>query len=173
MPPLPRQSALLLLILPACGQGGSPTGPEPLIEELPRPLTQVESGIIDAGNRFTFDLFREAVRSLPADSNAFLSPFSASMALGMAMRGAAGSTLQARQAALRVGMPLSEVNNGYRGLLNLYTSIDKTTELLVGNSVWVDQGFPVRPEFLASARDFFFAEARTLDLQTEGLAAIN
>jgi len=145
-----------------------------LIEELPRPLTQVESSIIDAGNQFTFDLFREAVRSLPPDSNAFLSPFSASMALGMAMNGAAGTTLTAMQDALRVGgMPLSDVNQGYRGLLDLYTSIDKTTDLLVANSVWVDQGFPIREEFLASARDFFSAEARTLDLQTEGLAAIN
>jgi serpin B len=70
-------------------------------------------------------------------------------------------------------MALDDVNQGYQGLLDLYTSIDPTTELLVANSVWVDEGFPVRPEFLASARDFFSAEARTLDLQTEGLAAIN
>jgi serpin B len=173
MPPVLR-SFLLLMSTAACGQASAPTDPEPLIDELPRPLTQSETGIIDAGNRFTFDLFREAVRSLPADSNAFLSPFSASMALGMAMNGAAGSTLTAMQDALRVGgMQLSDVNQGYRGLLDLYTSIDRSTELLVANSVWVDQGFPVRPEFLASARDFFSAEARTLDLQAEGLAAIN
>ena len=174
MPSLVRFSFLLMSALIACGEGGSPTGPQPLIEELPRPLTSVESSIIDAGNAFTFDLFREAVRTLPPDSNAFLSPFSASMALGMAMNGAAGSTLQAMQEALRVGgMSLVDANQGYRGLLDLYTTIDKTTELLVANSVWVDQGFPVRPEFLASARDFFSAEARTLDLQSEGLAAIN
>ena len=174
MTPMLRYPSLLMTTLAACGQGSSPTGPEPLIESLPRPLTQVETGIIDAGNQFTFDLFREAVRALPADSNAFLSPFSASMALGMAMNGAAGSTLQAMQEALRVGgMPLGDINQGYHGLLDLYTSIDRTTELLVANSVWVDQGFPVRPEFLASAREFFSAEARTLDLQTEGLVAIN
>lgn len=174
MTTLLRSSCLLMLALNACGSGDSSTGPEPLIESLPRPLTQAESGLIEAGNRFTFDLFREAVRALPPDSNAFLSPLSASMALGMAMNGAAGSTLTAMQSALRVGgTPLSDVNQGYRGLLDLYTGIDKTTELLVANSVWLDQDFPVRPEFLASARDFFSAEARTLDLQTEGLAAIN
>jgi serine protease inhibitor len=170
----PRLNAAFLLMVIACGEDESPTGPEPMLESLPRPLTQVETGIIDAGNRFTFDLFRESVRALPPDSNAFLSPFSASMALGMAMNGAAGSTLQAMQEALRIGgMSLGDANQGYRGLLDLYTSIDRTTELLVANSVWVDQGFPIRPEFLASARDYFSAEARTLDLQTEGLAAIN
>ena len=172
---MPRRPIRLIafLLLAACSEG-TPTDPAPLIDELPRPLTQSETGIIDAGNKFSFDLFRQAVRALPPDSNAFLSPFSASMALGMAMNGAAGTTLTAMQDALRVGgMPLSDVNQGYRGLLDLYTSIDKTTDLLVANSVWVDQGFPVRTEFLASARDFFSAEARTLDLQTEGLAAIN
>ena len=173
LPPF-RPAALLMLAFSACEQSSTPTDPEPLIDELPRPLTQSETGIIDAGNKFTFDLFRQAVRALPPDSNAFLSPFSASMALGMAMNGAAGPTLTAMQGALRVGgMPLSDVNQGYRGLLALYTSIDRTTDLLVANSVWVDQGFPIRAEFLASARDFFSAEARTLDLQTEGLAAIN
>lgn len=173
MPPVLR-SFLLLIATAACGQASTPTDPEPLIDELPRPLTTAESSIIDAGNRFTFDLFREAVRDLAPDANAFLSPFSASMALGMAMNGAAGSTLAAMQAALRVdGLPLGDVNRGYRGLLDLFTTIDRTTELLVANSVWVDQGFPVRPEFLASAREFFSAEARALDLQTEGLATIN
>src|SRR5262245_616239 len=123
MPPLPRWSSLLMTTVLACGQGSPPTGPEPLIEELPRHLTTAETSIIDAGNQFTFDLFREAVRSLPPDSNAFLSPFSASMALGIAMSGAAGSTLTAMQNALRVGeMQLGDVNQGYRSLLDLYTS---------------------------------------------------
>ena len=167
----PRLVAVLLMA--ACGEG-PPTGPEPLLEELPRPLTQVETSLIDAGNQFTLDLFREAVRALPPDSNAFLSPFSASMALGMAMNGAVGPTLVAMQEALRVGgLALADVNQGYRGLLDLYTSIDRTTELLVANSVWIDEGFPVNPQFLSTARDFFTAEARTLDLQTEGLSAIN
>src|SRR5262245_22785673 len=130
MAPMLRFS-LLVLTMAACGQGSSsPTGPAPLIEELPRQLTPAETSIIEAGNQFTFDLFREAVRSLPPDSNAFLSPFSASMALGIAMSGAAGSTLTAMQNTLRVGeMQLGDVNQGYRSLLDLYTSIDKTTEL--------------------------------------------
>src|SRR5262245_41659160 len=121
MSPVLRWTSPLLLALIACGQGSSPTDPEPLIDELPRPLTQSETGLIDAGNQFTFDLFREAVRSLPPDSNAFLSPFSAAMALGMATNGAAGSTLAAMRAALRLtGIQQNDVNQGYRGLLNLY-----------------------------------------------------
>jgi serine protease inhibitor len=160
-----ERSLLLALGAAACGTS-SPTGPEPMLEALPRTLSPAETRLISAANQFSFDLFREATRTLPAGSNAFLSPLSASMALGMAMNGSAGTTLDAMRTALRVpGEPLTDINQAYRGLLDLYTSLDRTTELLVANSVWVDQGFPVRPEFLATARQWFSAEATTLDLQ--------
>lgn len=164
----------MLLLCGACGQS-PPTGPEPLLQDLPRPLTAAESRLVEAGNQFSLDLFREAIRALPPDSNAFLSPFSASMALGMALNGAAGPTLDAMRDALRVGgEPLADINQGYRGLLDLYTTLDRATEILAANSVWVDQGFPVRSQFLSTARQWFAAEATTLDLQgPQALGAIN
>jgi len=163
-----------LVAVLTCGPS-SPTGPEPLLDALPRPLSQSESLLIGAANRFTFDLFREATRALPADANAFLSPFSASMALGMALNGAAGPTLDAMRETLRVtGLPLADLNRAYRGLLDLYPALDRSTELLVANSVWVDQDFPVRPAFLSAARDWFSAQATTLDLQgPDALGTIN
>lgn len=165
---------LLLAGAAACGSNG-PTGPEPLLDALPRQLSPAESRLIDASNQFSFDLFREATRRLPADSNAFLSPFSASMALGMALNGAGGLTFDSMRVALRAGeAPLSDLNSAYRDLLQLYTTLDRTTELVVANGVWVDQGFPVRPEFLATVRTWFAAEATTLDLQgPDALGAIN
>ncbi len=149
--------------------------PEPLLDALPRTLTAAETRLIDAGNQFTFDLFRVATRRLPPDSNAFLSPFSAPMALGMALNGAGGLTFDSMRVALRTGeAPLTDLNSAFRDLLQLYTSLDRTTELLVANAVWVDQGFPVRPEFLTTVRTWFAAEATTLDLQgPEALGAIN
>ncbi len=157
---------LMFAVAAGCGSSSNPTGPEPLLDALPRTLSPGESRLLAAANGFSFDLFREATRSLAAGSNAFLSPFSASMALGMAMNGSAGSTLDAMRTTLRVpDESLSDINQSYRGLLELYTSLDRTTEVLVANGVWVDQGFPVRAEFLATARDWFSAEARTLDLQ--------
>ncbi len=75
--------SLALLVLGACSRG--PTEPEgipALLTQLPRPLSPAEHRIVDGANAFSFDLLREATRALPADSNAFLSPLSASMALG-------------------------------------------------------------------------------------------
>lgn len=157
---------LMFALAAGCGSASNPTGPEPLLDALPRILSPGETQLIAAANGFSFDLFREATNSLADGSNAFLSPFSASMALGMAMNGSAGSTLEAMRSTLRVsGEPLTQINQSYRGLLDLYTSLDRTTEMLVANGVWVDQGFPVRAAFLATAREWFSAEARTLDLQ--------
>jgi serpin B len=162
--PRPTVTALILASA-ACGQGI--TGPEPLLTDLPRPLTAVELHLVEAGNRFTFDLFRVATAALPADRNAFLSPFSASMALGLALNGAGGETFEAMRDALRLGgVPLVEVNRGYRDLLNLLTGLDRTTEITVANSVWSDVGFPILPSFLDVARAWFDAEARSLDFRS-------
>lgn len=161
-----RKAGILLLLpgLLACS-GKVPT--EPLLEELPRPLSQAETRLIDAGNRFSFDLFRQATRSLPADSNAFLSPLSASMALGMALNGAGGETLDEMRQALRFGdLPLEQINQGYQSLIELLTGLDRATEMIAANSVWLNQGFPMKSGFKDAARTWFEAEAEELDFSS-------
>lgn len=150
-----------LLTLTACG--GEPTGPTPLLEELPRELSPAESRLIASGNDFTFALFRAARRALPPDSNAFLSPLSASMALGMAMNGANGETFDAMRATLGFGSaPREEINAGYHDLIALLTGLDPTTAMTVANSVWSDVGFPILPSFVQAAKTWFDAEARSV-----------
>ena len=161
-----RKAGILLLLpgLIACS-GKVPT--EPLLEELPRPLSQAETRLIDAGNRFSFDLFRQATQSLPADSNAFLSPLSASMALGMALNGAGGETFDEMRQALQFGdLPLEQINQGYKSLIELLTGLDRSTEMIAANSVWLNQGFPMLPAFKDAARTWFEAEAEELDFSS-------
>src|SRR5690242_18514775 len=80
------------LLLAACT---SSTEPRP-ITQLPRALTSAEQALISQSNDFAFSLFREVDnRRQSADANTFISPLSASMALGMTMNGASGSTLDA------------------------------------------------------------------------------
>ena len=85
---------LVLLVIGACGGPTEPEGPPPLLTELPRALSAAELRIVDGANTFAFDLLREATRELPPDSNAFLSPLSASMALGMTLNGAERTDLR-------------------------------------------------------------------------------
>jgi serpin B len=153
-----------LLLLTACGSPTDPGGRPPLLTALPRALSSAELRIIDGANAFAFDLLRESTRQLPADSNAFLSPLSASMALGMALNGANGETLDAMRAALWLtGMPEAEINQGYRDLIALLSELDARTEMKIANSLWGHDGFTIEPAFIDAGKTFFDAEVKTLD----------
>src|SRR5688572_2837951 len=88
---------LLLAAFTACADSPLPSGvrgPTPdSLKALPRALSADEQKTIAASNRFAFDLFR-SVNTRFADTNVFISPLSASFALGMTLEGAAGETFE-------------------------------------------------------------------------------
>ena len=153
--------ALLLLFPAGCGLLG-PDVEE--ITQLPRALTAGEIEVIGASNRFAFDLLARANR---AGDNLFLSPLSASMALGMTMNGADGETLNQMRDVLGLGsLAEEEINASYKSLVELLVGLDRTVETAIGNSVWTRSGFPVYPDFLNAVREDFDAEAVELDFRS-------
>ncbi len=159
---------LLLLPLLALGCSGSSTEPEgapPLIESLPRPLTSQETLLARAGNDFAFNLLKQVAAA--ERGNLFLSPVSASMALGMAASGAEGETFAQMREMLGFGsLSREEMGAGYRGLLELLRGLDPRVEFEVANSVWLREGFPVKPAWLSFVASSFDATARTLDFNS-------
>ena len=157
-----RPATALLLALAGCAE--SPTDPSGRADEitrLPRALSAAETEVIGASNRFAFDLLAQANS---AGANLFLSPLSASMALGMTMNGAAGETWNQMRDVLGFGtLAEEEINAGYQSLLKLLVDLDPSVETALGNSVWTRQGFPVHAAFLAAVRDAFDAEVAELD----------
>jgi len=165
----PLLASAAVLALAACGNLSGPDGPPPLLSALPRELSPAELRIADGANAFAFDLLREATRSLAAESNAFLSPLSASMALGMALNGANGETFEAMRTTLRLdGMSQGEINQGYRDLVALLGGLDGRAEMRVANAMWAHRGLPLEPAFTAAGREFFDAEIATLDFGAPG-----
>lgn len=163
----PSPSRFLLLLLTAllswgCGSD-SPLGPVEEITELPRELSLSEILLVEAGNSFSFDLLK-ALQEEEPDSNLFVSPFSASMALGMTLNGTRGETYEEMREVLGFqGMTMDQINQGYRDLLDLLLNLDSTVDLGVGNSIWYREGFSVRSDFLDRTRTFFDAEVQELD----------
>ena len=152
----------LLALGSACAS--DPVAPRTL-SELPRPLSDAERFIGSSGNAFTFDLLRQ-VNSAQRDSNVFLSPLSASMALGLTMNGAAGTTADEMRRALGFGeATLPTINEGYRGLISLLRGLDPRTELRIANSIFYERGFPFEQTFLATGRTWFDAEVEALDFE--------
>jgi serpin B len=129
---------------------------------------------VTQSNEFGFALFG-GVRTTAPDQNLFLSPTSAAMALGMTLNGAGGLTLDSMRAALRLsGMQLSDINTGFRSLIDLLGGLDSTTQFSIANSIWAQSGVPWSPQFLDAGRTSFDAEIRSLDLQAPtSLTAIN
>lgn len=153
----------LLLLAPA-GCGDPVTDPSDGVDEitqLPRALSAAEVEIIAANNRFAFGLLAQTNRP---SANLFLSPLSASMALGMAMNGAAGETWNQMRDMLGFGsLTQEQINASYESLLELLVGLDPAVETTIGNSVWTRQGFPVHSDFLDAVRETFDAEAAELD----------
>jgi serine protease inhibitor len=148
----------------ACGPGSGVGPTEPLLDQLPRPLSGAEVQVVDAGNAFTFGLFRRATAGISSDSNVILSPFSASMALGMALNGAQGETFDAMRQTLGFGSAtLPEMDQGYHDLTTLLLGLDQATQMDIANSIWIRQGFPVKSSFTDMGRTHFDAEVQSLD----------
>lgn len=146
------------------GCSDSPTSPTAKeIDALPRALTSAEQEISSAGNAFSFSLFRQ-INEAQRDANVFISPLSASMALGMTMNGAAGATYDAMRGTLGFGSAAQQdINSGYKGLIALLQGLDAATDFRIANSIWYRNGFPFEQLFLSESEDYFDAEVAGLD----------
>lgn len=169
-PVLPRLLLIMATILLAgCGERHPPTGP---ITSLPRDLTPAERTIIRDANAFGLELFRRVYAAEKAP-NVFISPLSASMALGMTLNGAAGETWVGMRKALAFeGLEQPEINGAYQSLHRLLIDLDPRVEVSIGNSLWADEEFPVLPSFYDAATTYFDAEARSLDFRDPATVGI-
>ncbi|MFC2077054.1 serpin family protein [candidate division KSB1 bacterium] len=154
----------LSVIVSAClgflGCQGDPYSP---VIGLPRDLTPTENRLIESDNNFGFKLFREINKS-EGDKNIFISPLSVSMALGMAVNGAAGETETAMRNTLELaGLSLGEINESYQGLIKLLTELDPEVAFRIANSIWYRQGYAFEQTFLDINRKYFNAEVAGLD----------
>jgi len=160
-----------VVLVSACRDPNAPAGGAPRITALPRALTTGEQAVIGASNAFGFGLLRELDRTR-ADSNIFMSPLSASMALGMTMNGAAGQTFEEMRAALAFGTrPAAEINASYRSLIDMLRALDRTVEFRIANSIWYRAGFPFEQTFLDESRQFFDARVSGLDFASPNAAS--
>src|SRR5437667_172803 len=153
MRPLVRPLLALAVGVLAARCREAPVTAPPPITSLPRQLSAAEQGLIARDNQFAFTLFAEIARQAGPDSNLFISPLSAAMALGMAYTGAAGATQTEMQQVLQLdGLTLDDVERSYRSLIALLRGLDPQVAFTLANSVWYDPDprFAPTPDFLAA-----------------------
>jgi len=131
-------------------------------------LNAIENNIVSSDNSFGFKLFAQ-INGSEQNKNLFISPFSISMAFGMLLNGANGSTLDSLEQVLGdAGMLLNDINNAYKNVSSLLTTLDTHVIFQNANSIWYRDGFPVLPNFLTDNKNYFDAEVDSLDFSLPG-----
>ncbi|MGA2623853.1 MAG: serpin family protein [Bacteroidota bacterium] len=150
------------LVLPLCLLGCKDFGTSPG-KQVTRPLTELEKSLLQTSNQFGFHLLR-AVNQAETDSNVFISPLSVSMALGMTLNGANGTTEEAMRSTLGFsGMTQEEINTTYYGLMQLLRNLDPKVRFDIANSIWYRLGFKVEQGFVETNQRYFEAIVRGLE----------
>ena len=133
------------------------------LQALPRTLSTGEQQAIASSNRFAFDLFR-SINTRFVDTNVFISPLSASFALGMTLNGADGETFEGMSQALRIfETDRSRINAAYRDLIDLLLHLDSAVDMRIGNAIWYRDDFPFHQSFLDTVSHYFNARVAGLD----------
>ncbi len=129
----------------------------------PRPLTSSENAIVTADNSFGFKLFA-AVNKSDAAKSVFISPLSVSMALGMTLNGANGSTRDAMIQTLEfTGMKQADINASYQSLIALLVGLDPKVTFQIANSIWHRPELNVEQAFRDANSTYFNAEINSLN----------
>ena len=96
--------------------------------------------------------------------NVMISPASVSIALGMAYNGAETTTRDAFEEVLNYeGLTREEVNEITRELIHVLVTNVQGNLLEIANSLWYNQGFPVKEDFISLNSHYYAAEVQELD----------
>jgi len=161
------------------GGGSNPSGSSMAVSDKPRSLTPITSpddlaALAEGNTAFALDLYR--VLS-PQDGNLFFSPYSLSTALAMTYAGAAGETADQMAAALHFALPQDRLHPAFNAFaLDLEARAEEPAEgtpfeLSIANSLWGQQGFAFRPEFLDLLGENYGAGMRLVDFVADAEAS--
>jgi serpin B len=99
-----------------------------------------------------------------AGANVFVSPLSASMALGMALAGAENDTYTTMRGALGLqGLTRDQIGMASETLIALLTNLDPSVHMEIGNSVWLRTGFQPEEAYIEDVETHFDALISILD----------
>lgn len=124
-----------------------------------------ESIIIESNNTLGFELLHE-VESV--EDNIFISPLSAFIAVLLASNGADGETKREMKEALQIEeYRLDEVNESVLALTNkLQQDVDEM-ELLIANSIWLNDRYHFAGNFSEKANNFFATKQEMINIDDE------
>ncbi|XP_026154826.1 glia-derived nexin [Mastacembelus armatus] len=122
----------------------------------------------ERGSDLGIKVFQQVVQSKPFE-NVVLSPHGVASVLGMLLLGASGETRKQMTSALRY-----KKNGPYRMLKKLHRNLTAKSNqdiVLIANAIFSQDGFPMDAAFVASNKENFQCEAKSLDFRNPDVAA--
>lgn len=112
---------------------------------------------------FTLSLFQQILAK--EKGNILFSPYSISMALGMAGAGARGKTSEEMERTLGYTLPTGTLYPALAELSHQLTKAGNENGQLLSdaNAIWLQNDFKVQPDYLRLLKDYFDNEAQQLD----------
>lgn len=118
------------------------------------PTDQTTTSILETSINKAFPLFAAVDAATKANENFTISPLSLSEMLVMASNGANGETRKQINSIIGANDNISKesLNEAFNGLNEYLARVDSKTTFTTANSVWIDEGFKVKPEFLSDKK---------------------
>jgi serpin B len=121
-----------------------------------------------ANRAFGLALYRELAAK---PGNIFLSPISLAGAFGPVAAGAQSETRAAIGRVLELPNEDAALHRQLGGLLRELESDREGARVSIGNALWLMKGFPVKPAFVAIAKNSYDAQVESLDFRNGAAAA--
>ena len=139
----------------------SPSASAQLVSPLRGRVAIADASVLAAPlDRFGLELLAREARG--GVGNVVVSPLSVHDVLSMILSGARGRTAAQMRSTLGLGsLPLSTVNQAWADLIASAQAGPKPS-VQIANSLWLKDGVPFSPTFLATNRDYFAAAPQTL-----------
>lgn len=119
-------------------------------------------------NAFSLDLYRH---TLTVGENHLLSPASVSVAVGLAYRGARGTTAAELERTFHFGMPPREYIRINGQILDTMTFAGPRRELRTANAVWLQDAMPLLPDYEQDLTAFAKAGLQRVNFRADANAA--
>jgi serpin B len=120
-----------------------------------------EAAVVAATTGFAAALYGELAGEPEA---LFLSPSSIAAALAMTLAGARGETEAELAAALQLAVPPDRLHPAFGRMLEA-TRAAVGVELATANAIWAQDGYALRPEYLAIVRETYRAAIEQVDFE--------
>ena len=138
----------------------------------PIDLTIKQSEKANGDNAFALRLFQKIAQQEDGE-NAFISPLSVAMAMGMLYNGTSGDArIEMAQAFGMSDFTDEEINEYYQKMSQALLSIDPLTTLLIANSIWYDKDYPVKQSFFDVNKKYYKAEVQGLDFSASSAVGV-